>query len=125
MKWEREYLLLRLGHGCEDVLFVIQDKSQYIESKLNGLNNVTANVPHITDSNTFGHNWLFLTFWRPDFGWLKMLFIEIFVIIIIGIISCICVKSLTLCKLCSRCCKAEKAVKSGNTFRKQEYDDAK
>lgn len=70
-----DYLLLRLGHGCMD-------------------------LTHITNSNIFGYIWPFLTFWLPDFGWLKMLFIGIFVVIIIGIISCICVKSLSLCELC-------------------------
>uniref|UniRef100_A0A2D4NTN9 Uncharacterized protein n=1 Tax=Micrurus surinamensis TaxID=129470 RepID=A0A2D4NTN9_MICSU len=78
--------------------FVIQDKSPFIESKLKVLHNITTHLTHITESNAFG----------------------ICEVVIIGIVSCICVKSLTLCELCNRCCKSKKAVQSSNTFRKQE-----
>uniref|UniRef100_A0A2D4NSG2 Uncharacterized protein n=1 Tax=Micrurus surinamensis TaxID=129470 RepID=A0A2D4NSG2_MICSU len=100
--------------------FVIQDKSPFIESKLKVLHNITTHLTHITESNAFGHIWHYLTSWLPDFGWLKILFIGICVAIIIGIVSCICVKSLTLCELCTRCCTGKKAVQSGKTVRKQE-----
>ncbi|KAG8139652.1 hypothetical protein E2320_002417 [Naja naja] len=104
-----DYILLRMGHGCEEFdglcCFDIKDKSQFIESKLKALHNITT---HLTDSNALRHIWHVLTSWLPDFGWLKEMFLGIVIILIIGLISCIRVKSIPLCELCFRCCKAKK-----------------
>ncbi|KAG8147221.1 hypothetical protein E2320_022721 [Naja naja] len=110
-----DYVLLRMGHGCKEFdgmcCFDISDKAHFIESKLKVLYNITMHLTHITDSNAFKKIWDGLTSWLPDLTWLKEVFFGVVIIIVIGLISCICIQCMPVCKLFFRCCKVTKPKK--------------
>ncbi|KAG8147162.1 hypothetical protein E2320_022873, partial [Naja naja] len=109
-----DYILLIMGHGCEEFngmcCFDISDKAHFIESKLKVLHNITMHLTHIADSNAFKKIWDGLTSWLPDLTWLKEVFLGV-IIIVIGLILCICIQCMPVCKLFFRCCKVTKPKK--------------
>ncbi|XP_060539652.1 uncharacterized protein LOC132710250 [Pantherophis guttatus] len=117
-----DYMLLRMGHGCEEFhglcCFNVSDRSQFIESKIKTLHNITTHLTYVTENTAFKEVWGILTSWLPSFTWLRELFVGILLIVVICLISCLCIKCIPLCcnvwKCCCRIKKQKKLVEDSH-----------
>ncbi|KAG8147216.1 hypothetical protein E2320_022713, partial [Naja naja] len=90
-----------------------------LAKSINILHNITTHLTHVTDSNALKNIWNGLTSWLPDLTWIKEVFLGIVIIIVIGLISCICIQCMPMCKLFFHCCRLKNGVKC-KSFSQQE-----